>query len=91
MGTVYFTTMDLTYAYGHLPLSNDTNKHCKLLIVGGKSKGTYRFKIGFYGLTTMPAEIQRVMNFILSEIPNAFAFIDDILVLKKALRKYLHR
>ena len=39
----------------------------------------------------MPAEIQRVMNFILSEIPNAFAFIDDILVLKKALRKYLHR
>ena len=31
----------------------------------------------------MPAEFQRVMDFILSELPNAHAFIDDSLVLSK--------
>ena len=27
-GEVYFTTMDLTYAYGQLPLSEETSVHC---------------------------------------------------------------
>ena len=72
-GEIYFSTMDLTYAYGQLPLSQDT-------CVGGRSTGTYKFKTGFYGLTTMPAELQRVMDSILLEYPQAHAFIDDILV-----------
>ena len=45
--------------------------------------GTYRFKTGFYGLTTMPAEFQRAMDGILAEYPQAHAFIDDILVVTK--------
>ena len=47
------------------------------------STGTYRFKTRFYGLTTMPAELQRAINCILSEFPQAHAFIDDILVVTK--------
>ena len=50
---------------------------------GGESTGTYRFSTGFYGLTTMPAKFQRVMNTILSETLQAHAFIDDILVVTK--------
>ena len=53
---VFFTTMALTYAYGQLPVSEETSVHCKFSLVGGRSNGTYRFRTGFYGLTSMPAE-----------------------------------
>ena len=66
---VYFSTMDLTYAYGQLPLSPKTSVQCNFLLVGRKSTGTYRFRTGFYGLTTMPAEFQRVLDVILLEFP----------------------
>ena len=85
-GDVFFSTMDLTYAYGQLPLKENTNKHCNFSLVGSRSIGTYRFKTGFYGLTTMPAEFQRVMDTILSEFPYAHAFVDDILVLSKGTK-----
>ena len=80
-GDVYFSTMDLTYAYGQLPHSPKTSVQCNF--VGGKGTGTYHFRTGFYGLSTMPAEIQRVMDTILSEFPQAHAFIDAILVVTK--------
>ena len=82
-GEMYFTTMDLTYAYGQLPLSEETSVHSNFSLVGGRSTGTYRFRTGFYGLTSMPAEFQRVMDSILNELPQANAFIDDILVTTK--------
>ena len=50
---------------------------------GAKSTKRYRFWTWFYGLTTMPAEFQRVMDAILSEFPQAHAFIVDILVVTK--------
>ena len=52
-------------------------------VSGGKSTGTYRFKTGFNGLTTTPAEFQKVIDAILSEFPQAHAFIDDMLVVTK--------
>ena len=74
--------MYLTYAYGQLPWSKETSKHCYFYMVWGKSTGTDWFKIGFYGLTTMPAEFQRVMNSIITDFLNGHAFINDIIVLK---------
>ena len=82
-GDIYFSTMDLTYAYGQLPLSSKSSAQCNFSLVGGKSTGTYHFQTGFYGLTTMPAEFQRVMDTILSEFPQTHAFLDDILVVTK--------
>ena len=66
-GDVYLSTMDLTYAYGQLSLSPKTSVQCNFSLVGGKPTGTYRFRTGFYGLTTMPAEFQRVMDTTLSD------------------------
>ena len=54
-GEIYSSTMDLTYAYGQLPLSQDSSVHCNFSLVGGRSTGTYRFKTGFHDLTRMPA------------------------------------
>ena len=62
-GDVFSTTLDL--AYGQLPLNESTSQHYNFSLVGGRSTGTYRFKTGFCGLTSLPAEFQRVMDAIL--------------------------
>ena len=43
---MHFTTMDLTYAYGQLLLSEDTSVQYSFSIVGGRSTGTNRFRTG---------------------------------------------
>ena len=78
-GDEFSTTMD-----GQLPQKTDTNKCCNFSLVERNSTGKYRFKTGFHGLTTMPAEIQRVMDAIPSENPCAHAFIDEILLTTSA-------
>ena len=45
--------------------------------------GTYRFKTGFYGLTDMPAEFQKAMDYTLIGLKNTFCFLDDILIVSK--------
>ena len=82
-GNVYFTTLDFTYAYGQVSLEQKTSEQCNFSLVGGKSTGTYRFKNGFYGLTSMPAEFQKVIDNLLREFSQANAFIDDILIASK--------
>ena len=69
----------MTYAYGQVELSEETSGHCNFQIIGGKATGIYRFVTGFYGLTTMPTEFQRIIDLTLAGITNTFAFIDDIL------------
>ena len=76
---MHFTTMDLSYAYGQLLLSEDTSVQYSFSLVGGRLKGTYRFRTGFYGKTSRLAKVQRSIDAILSEFPQANAFIDDVL------------
>ena len=61
-GTLYFSVLDLKYAYSQLKLATDTARKCNFNIVGGKATGTYRFLTGFYGLADMPAEFQKAMD-----------------------------
>ena len=69
----------------YLVMSIRSKNKSELKVAGAKlpSTGTYRFKTGFYGLKSMPAEFQRVMDSILSEFPQAHAFTDDILITTK--------
>ena len=53
-------------------------------IVSGEVTGTYRFKTGFYGLTDMPAEFQKSMDYTLVGLKNTFCFLDDILIVSKS-------
>ena len=61
-GTLYFTVLDLKYAYSQIRLTAETDKQCKFNMVGGQATGTYRFLTGFYGLADMPAEFQKAMD-----------------------------
>ena len=78
--------MDFTYAYGQVSLEQKTSEQCIFLLVGGKSTGTYRFKNGFYGLTSTPAEFQKVIDNLLKEFPQAIAIIEDILIASKGTK-----
>ena len=82
-GTLYFTVLDLKYAYSQLKLAADTAKQCNFNIVGGKATGTYRFLTGFYGLADMPAEFQKAMDRTINHAKNTFCFLDDILIVSK--------
>ena len=52
----WYSSVDMTYAYGQVSQHELTKRHCNFQILGGKSTGTYRFTTGYYGLTTMPTE-----------------------------------
>ena len=89
-GEAWFTTLDMKYAYGQLKLNPELAKHCNFQIIGGNATGTYRVITGFYGLTTMPTEFQKVIDLILARTKNTFAFIDDVLIVtKSSLEKHL--
>ena len=82
-GYLYFTVLDLKYAYSQLKLAVDTAKQCNFEIVGGKATGTYRFLTGFYGLADMPAGFQKAMDRTINHAKNMFCFLDDILIVSK--------
>ena len=79
-GTLFFTVLDLKYAYSQLKLTPQTARQCNFNIVGGKATGTYRFLTGFYRLADMPAEFQKAMDRTLNNARNTFCFLDDKLI-----------
>ena len=81
--TTYFSTIDLKYAYSQLNLDVNTANHCNFNIISGDMTGTYRFQTGFYGLTDMPAEFQKAMDYTLIGLENTYCFLDDILIVSK--------
>ena len=86
-GIAWYTSLDMQYAYGQVPLNKETAKHCNFQIIGGKATGTYKFVTGFYGLTVMPTEFQKAMDTELANIPNTYVFLDDILVVTKGSKE----
>ena len=76
-GEAWYSSVDMTYAYGQVPLHSLTAKHCNFQIIGGESTGTYRFVTGFFGLTVMPTEFQEVMDYLFAKFREVFVFIDD--------------
>ena len=81
--TLYFTVLDLKYAYSQLRLTAETAKQCKFNIFGGQATGTYGFFIGLYELADMPAEFKKAMSRTVNHAKNTFCFLDDILIVSK--------
>ena len=87
-GTLYFTVLDLKYAYSQLRLTAETAKQSKVNIVGGQATRTYRFLTGFYGLADMPAEFQKALDRTLNHAKNTFCFLNDILIVSNEKKQY---
>ena len=46
-GEAWYSSVDMTYADGQVPLHLLTSKHCNFQIIGGESTGSYRFVTRF--------------------------------------------
>ena len=75
-GKVWFTILDLRNAYSQLSTDNFTSSQRNF----GDITSTYQFSTGFYGLSDMPNEFQRVMDSTIGNIPFNNFYLDDILV-----------
>ena len=71
---IWFSLIDLKYAYSQIPLSKKASNQCNFNIVGGEITGSYRFKTGFYGLGDMPNEFQRIMDRLTEKLPNTHCY-----------------
>ena len=85
--TAYFSTSDLKHTYSQLNLDPETARQCKFNIIRGEGTGTYRFITGFYGLTDMPAALQKVMNYTFVGLQNTHCFLDDIIVVSRGSKE----
>ena len=56
---------------------------CIFSLVSNRATGAYQFQTGVYGLSDMPAQIQKANDLTLTNCMNRFAFLDDILVVTK--------
>ena len=72
--TTYFSILELKYAYSRLNLDTNTANHCNVNIISGDMTGTCKFQTGFYGLTDMPAEFQKAMDYTLIRLKNTYCF-----------------
>ena len=77
---VWYSSVDMKYAYGQVPVDESTAKHCNFQITRRKSTGTYRFITGHYGLSIMPTEFQKLMDIALVNMDCTFLYRDDFLV-----------
>ena len=86
-GEAWYSSVDMTYAYGQIPIHELTKRHCNLQIVGGKSTGKYRFTTGYYGPTVMPTEFQKLMDLTLANVNSVFVYIDYVLIVTKGTKQ----
>ena len=77
---IWFSSIDLKYAYSQIPLSKKASNQCNFNIGGGEVTGSYRFKTRFYGLGDMPNEFQRIMYRLTEKLPNTHCYLDDTLI-----------
>ena len=84
-GAKCFSSLDCTSGYYHIALSEDAQQKSAFVTKFGKHK----FKRVPFGLTQAPAYFQHLMNRVVGPIPNAFAYIDDILVFSKTEEEHL--
>ena len=82
-GKVWFTALDLKYAFSQLPLSELTSIHSNFSILCGEAIGTYRFETDFYGLADMPTDFQKAMDCTLQGLEGVICYLYDILVVTK--------
>ena len=77
---------------GQTELHPETARHCNFQVSGGRATGTYAFNTGYYGLTIMPPDFQKIMDKLLHQLRNTSAFFDDILnVTKGTLQQHIEK
>lgn len=75
-GAKFFTKLDLSDAYYHLELSEESRELTTFL----SENGMYRFTRLMFGVNCAPEVFQREMSRILKDVKNKIIYIDDVLL-----------
>ena len=85
-GSRYFTKLDMTSAFHHLPIHpDDQAKTCVLSPWGG----AFVFKRLAFGLTNGPASWQKYVDSILGDIEGLYCYLDDILLYTQSEEEHI--
>lgn len=87
IGARFFTKLDLSSAFYHLRLSEDSRELTTFMT----EDGMYRFKRLVFGVNCAPEIFQRFMEFILEGVKGLIIFIDDILIFAETLEELRER
>lgn len=82
-GAKFFTKIDITSAFHHVVLSERSREMTTFM----GPDGMYRFKRLVFGVNCAPEIFQRIMEDILTGIPNIIVYIDDVLAFASTLEE----
>ncbi|XP_055614742.1 uncharacterized protein K02A2.6-like [Uranotaenia lowii] len=82
-GSKFFSKLDLSNAFYHLELADESRELTTFLSEGGM----YRFTRLMFGVNCAPEVFQKEMCRILEDIRNVIVYIDDILIFAKTLEE----
>lgn len=87
-GSKIYSTFDMRSGYYHLALTDEAQAKTAF-VTGGPNGAKYEFKVCPFGLAQAPAYFQRLMNEVISEMPFAFVYLDDILLFSSSVKEHL--
>ena len=73
-GAKYFSKLDLSHAYQEVKLAEVARK----LVTISTHRGLYQYKRLPFGVASVPALFQRLMEGVLQGIPGVVCYIDDV-------------
>ncbi|XP_044762512.1 uncharacterized protein LOC123319517 [Coccinella septempunctata] len=84
----YISTIDLKQGYWQVPLAPESRPITAFTVPG---RGLFQFKVMAFGLHSAPASFQRLLDRVIGPEmePDAFAYLDDIVVLGETLDEHL--
>ena len=85
-GAKYFSTLELSVEYHHIPLDEASIPKTAFTSPFGK----YEYIKVPFGLAQAPAHIQEHMTGILKDFNFAIAYLDDIIIFSKTAEEHLH-
>ena len=77
-GATWFSCLDLQAGYWQIELEEQDK--AKTAFSVGSNLGFYEWNRMAFGLTNAPATFQRLMENTLKDLPNCFAYLDDVII-----------
>ena len=87
-GAKIFSALDMRSGYYHIGLSPEAQPKTAF-VVGGPQCTKYEFKVVPFGLTQAPAYFQKLVGEVLTGLPFAFGYLDDILIFSPDMKTHL--
>ena len=83
----YVTKIDLLTAYFQIPMTDKAQEISTFIT----PDGTYKFKVMPFGLSNAPSSFQRLINSVISDVPQCHAYLDDIVVYSDSFNEHLNQ